>query len=85
MALAFRAGRVGDDAAALGDAAINYEVHASIVEDAVRFVPELAPLAAAPLQKARLDKLQAIENAQPPLTDGAAFPAAEQSLAELRR
>ncbi len=34
------------DAAALGDTAINYEVHASILADAIRFVPELAPLAA---------------------------------------
>jgi hypothetical protein len=35
------------DAAALDEKAINYEVHASILKDAVSFVPELAPLAVA--------------------------------------
>jgi hypothetical protein len=41
-----------DDAAALGDHALNWEVDAAILRDAIRFVPELAPLAAAALDRA---------------------------------
>jgi hypothetical protein len=64
LSLHIESGRVADDAAALGDAAINYEVHASILKDAVRFVPELAPLAAhtlathAALRDRQVEKLE---------------------------
>jgi hypothetical protein len=43
LALHVEGGNDPKDAAALGDAAINY--YASILKDAISFVPELAPLA----------------------------------------
>lgn len=51
LALRAESGRAAKDPAALGDATLNYPVHGSILKDAVRFVPELAPLAATPLAR----------------------------------
>jgi hypothetical protein len=48
-----------DDGAALGHFALNWEVDAAILKDAVRFVPELAPLAA----KALAAALDAVDEA----------------------
>jgi hypothetical protein len=39
-------GAADDGGPALGDGAINWEIDASILKDVIRFVPELAPLAA---------------------------------------